>query len=214
MKVTNGYFQQDLSTAHTPRTTINYLTEFLPGRLIGAVLWPSRSPDLAPLDFFLFPSLLFMFVFQSIQWFYIFYVPLLRKYAYVYRQTMPIRMTNICIANVQKVPIFYSQLSFHQRRSIGEGRDSWWKYVCQSNFCNSLCWFSIMPQPLVDHSLPSPSFPAVSIIIYPAETLKRHISALLAWRHIKIHIANKIYCDVGAISYWKAALLSPERTPR
>jgi hypothetical protein len=40
----------------------DYLTGFLPDRLIRVCWWASRSPDLTPLDFFLFPSLLFMFV--------------------------------------------------------------------------------------------------------------------------------------------------------
>jgi hypothetical protein len=57
IELTNGYYQQDSATAHTARATINYLEEFFPGRLISSGLWPSRSPDMTPLDFFLFPYL-------------------------------------------------------------------------------------------------------------------------------------------------------------
>jgi hypothetical protein len=46
MELRNGYFQQDSATARTA-LTINYLEEF----------FPSRSPDLTPLDFFLFSHL-------------------------------------------------------------------------------------------------------------------------------------------------------------
>lgn len=57
IELTSGYFQQDSATAHTAQITINYLHQFFPDRLISVGLWPSRSPDLTPLDFFLFPYL-------------------------------------------------------------------------------------------------------------------------------------------------------------
>jgi hypothetical protein len=49
-----GYFQQDGATAHTANATIRYLEEFYGDRLISRGLWPPRSPDLTPLDFYLF----------------------------------------------------------------------------------------------------------------------------------------------------------------
>lgn len=48
----NGWFQQDNAPAHTARDTHHYLTEFYDDRLFN--LWPPRSPDLTPLDFYLF----------------------------------------------------------------------------------------------------------------------------------------------------------------
>lgn len=51
---TLGYFQQDGATAHTARTTIQFLQEFYGDRIISQERWPPRSPDLTPLDFFLF----------------------------------------------------------------------------------------------------------------------------------------------------------------
>uniref|UniRef100_A0A6P7GRD7 Uncharacterized protein LOC114341227 n=1 Tax=Diabrotica virgifera virgifera TaxID=50390 RepID=A0A6P7GRD7_DIAVI len=52
----NTWFQQDGATPHTANTSINALTEMFPCTLIsqnGDIRFPLRSPDLAPLDFFL-----------------------------------------------------------------------------------------------------------------------------------------------------------------
>lgn len=55
-ELTGGYFQQDSATAHTAHTSIQFLEQFFPGRLISRGIWPSRSPDLTPLDFFFISS--------------------------------------------------------------------------------------------------------------------------------------------------------------
>jgi hypothetical protein len=50
------WFQQDEATAHTARSSLAILKEIFPGRMVclhGAVMWPPRSPDLSPCDFFL-----------------------------------------------------------------------------------------------------------------------------------------------------------------
>lgn len=50
------WFQQDGAPAHNTRIVTEYLQQQFPGRWIGTngpVLWPARSPDLTPLDFFL-----------------------------------------------------------------------------------------------------------------------------------------------------------------
>ncbi|GFV08664.1 putative DD41D transposase [Trichonephila clavipes] len=50
------WFQQDCTTCHTARATINLLKDTLGDRLIsrfGPVNWPPRSCDLTPLDYFL-----------------------------------------------------------------------------------------------------------------------------------------------------------------
>ena len=44
--------QQDGKTAHTAKTTA-FLQDFLRSRIVGRGLWPPRSPDLTPPDFFL-----------------------------------------------------------------------------------------------------------------------------------------------------------------
>lgn len=50
-----GYFQQDGATAHTAHATIEFLQRYFNNnRLISRNRWPPRSPDLTPLDFFLF----------------------------------------------------------------------------------------------------------------------------------------------------------------
>ena len=49
-----GYFQQDRATAHTAITTIRYLEEFSGNRVISRPLRSPRSPDLTPLDFYMF----------------------------------------------------------------------------------------------------------------------------------------------------------------
>lgn len=50
------WFQQDGCPAHNAVIISNYLRERFPGRWIanrGHCLWPARSPDLSPMDFFL-----------------------------------------------------------------------------------------------------------------------------------------------------------------
>lgn len=50
------YFQQDGAPAHFSVAVRNYLNEIFPNRWIGRngpIRWPPRSPDLTPLDFFL-----------------------------------------------------------------------------------------------------------------------------------------------------------------
>ena len=47
-----GFFQQDGATAHTSRLSINRLREVFGERLISRNIWPPRSPDLTPPDFF------------------------------------------------------------------------------------------------------------------------------------------------------------------
>lgn len=50
------YFQQDGCPAHNANIVSEYLTEQFGERIIknqGPILWPARSPDLTPLDFFL-----------------------------------------------------------------------------------------------------------------------------------------------------------------
>ncbi|KAA6389945.1 MAG: putative Transposable element Tc3 transposase [Streblomastix strix] len=52
----NVYFQQDRAPAHTAKSTLEYLHDLFDDRLIGKFLnfvWPPRSPDLTPPDFFL-----------------------------------------------------------------------------------------------------------------------------------------------------------------
>lgn len=49
------WFQQDGAPAHYGRDVRTYLNEIFPGRWIGrrgAIEWPARSPDLSPLDYF------------------------------------------------------------------------------------------------------------------------------------------------------------------
>jgi hypothetical protein len=53
----HGHFQQDSATAHTAFNTMQYLRQFFGNRVISRGIWPSRSPDLTPLDFFLFGHL-------------------------------------------------------------------------------------------------------------------------------------------------------------
>lgn len=50
------WFQQDGGTAHTARFSITTVSELFSGCLLtqhGDIAWPPRSPDLTPIDFFL-----------------------------------------------------------------------------------------------------------------------------------------------------------------
>ena len=56
MNVADAWFQQDGTTAHMERRSMQVLREIFPGKLIslrGVVGWSAHSPDLAPCDFFL-----------------------------------------------------------------------------------------------------------------------------------------------------------------
>lgn len=55
-RATTTYFQQDGAPAHFAKRVRDYLNEKFPLRWIGRmgpIAWPARSPDLTPLDFFL-----------------------------------------------------------------------------------------------------------------------------------------------------------------
>ena len=54
------WFQQDGATPHTTRGVLARLQSLFPGKVLskgGTVPWPPRSPDLSPLDFFLWGQL-------------------------------------------------------------------------------------------------------------------------------------------------------------
>ena len=48
----NGYFQQDVVTCHNPNESMTEIESFFDDRIISKALWPPRSPDLSPPDFF------------------------------------------------------------------------------------------------------------------------------------------------------------------
>jgi hypothetical protein len=49
----NASFLQDNATAHTANTSMNHLRMYFGERTISRGLWPPRSPDLSPPDYFL-----------------------------------------------------------------------------------------------------------------------------------------------------------------
>jgi hypothetical protein len=51
------WFQQDGATAHTATATMSELKEFFDDRIVSRGLWPPRSPDLTPPDYFLWGHL-------------------------------------------------------------------------------------------------------------------------------------------------------------
>ena len=52
-----SWFQQDGATAHTAKNSMKLLEEVFCERIISKNLWPPRSPDLNPLDFYLWGKL-------------------------------------------------------------------------------------------------------------------------------------------------------------
>jgi hypothetical protein len=56
-EVQNGYFQQDGATYHTSHESMTEIRSFFGDRIISKDLWPPRSPDLTPPDFFLWGAL-------------------------------------------------------------------------------------------------------------------------------------------------------------
>lgn len=53
----NGYYQQDGATCHTSNRSMNRIRAVFGNRLISKPLWPARSPDLTPNDFYLWGAL-------------------------------------------------------------------------------------------------------------------------------------------------------------
>jgi len=53
----NGYFQQDGATCHTSNDSVTEIESFFDDQIISKALWPPRSPDLSPPDFFLWGAL-------------------------------------------------------------------------------------------------------------------------------------------------------------
>lgn len=56
-EVETGWFQQDGATAHTAHSSLRFLEETFSSRIISRGLWPARSPDLTPPDFYLWGAL-------------------------------------------------------------------------------------------------------------------------------------------------------------
>jgi hypothetical protein len=52
-ELTLGWYQQDGATCHTSKASMAAVESFFPDRVISKGLWPPRSPDLTPPDFFL-----------------------------------------------------------------------------------------------------------------------------------------------------------------
>jgi len=53
----NGYFQQDGATCYTSNESMTEIESFFDDQIISKALWPTRSPDLSPPDFFLWGAL-------------------------------------------------------------------------------------------------------------------------------------------------------------
>lgn len=52
-----SWFQQDSAPAHTSHICLRFLEDVFADRVITHPLWPPRSPDLTPLDFYLWGEL-------------------------------------------------------------------------------------------------------------------------------------------------------------
>ena len=52
-KLSGGYFQQDGATFHTSHADMAEIQSFFGDRVISKGLWPPRSPELTPSDYFL-----------------------------------------------------------------------------------------------------------------------------------------------------------------
>ena len=52
-EISRAYFQQDNATAHTANRSLALLEEVFAERIISKGVWPARSPDLTPPDFYL-----------------------------------------------------------------------------------------------------------------------------------------------------------------
>jgi hypothetical protein len=55
-QITYSWFQQDGATAHTSNNSMKLLNYIFGERVISRNLWPPRSPDLTPPDFYLWEA--------------------------------------------------------------------------------------------------------------------------------------------------------------
>jgi len=56
-ELSTGYFQQDGATSDTSYVSIVEIRSFIGDRVVSNGLWPPRSPDLTPPDYFLWAYL-------------------------------------------------------------------------------------------------------------------------------------------------------------
>ena len=56
-EIDKAYFQQDVTTAHPVHMSMALLDDVFANRIISRTIWPRRSPDLSPPDFFLWGAM-------------------------------------------------------------------------------------------------------------------------------------------------------------
>jgi hypothetical protein len=56
-EIDKAYFQQGGATAHKAHMSMAVLDDVFADRIISKTIWPPRSPDLSPPDFFLWGAL-------------------------------------------------------------------------------------------------------------------------------------------------------------
>ena len=56
-EIEHAWFQQDGATAHTAVKSLEFLDGIFANRVISRGIWPARSPDLTPLDYYLWGEL-------------------------------------------------------------------------------------------------------------------------------------------------------------
>jgi hypothetical protein len=56
-EIEQAWFQQDGATAHTAEASLSFLESIFANRIISRGIWPARSPDLTPLDYYLWGTL-------------------------------------------------------------------------------------------------------------------------------------------------------------
>jgi len=56
-EIEKTHFQQDGATAHTANMSVALLDDEFAERIISKTIWPPRSPDLSPPDFFLWGAM-------------------------------------------------------------------------------------------------------------------------------------------------------------
>jgi hypothetical protein len=52
-EIARGYFQQSGATTHTARVSLTLLRDMFADRVLSKSIWPPRSPDLTPADYYL-----------------------------------------------------------------------------------------------------------------------------------------------------------------
>lgn len=131
-------FQQDGAPPHYEVRAREYLNQTVPWRSIGRrepIVWPARSPDLIPLDFFLWDLRVLFYICQihcvylAAIIFFIFFIRIFRKlkFIWLFPAVIPVfthlrddSTLSLITRSIVKVLLIQAYLGFHTNQSYNK----------------------------------------------------------------------------------------------